>query len=143
MEYEKLMGKIIGKAKAVGKSYYFYCFLYCVGMIGTVAITIYRHEIISDALNFTKWWNGFLLVTVLWSVPILSYKLMVEITRTLAIAVSGVSFVIILIIYGISTTRAELFVNNIKDFLMPFLLFFVFYSGIIIAVKMWQKVKSK
>lgn len=138
------MGKgklLVGKAKSIGKSYYFYWVLYWVGLIGTTIITITRHELIAQALNFANWYEPLLLLGAIWSIPILSYTFLQKITRTLAICVSGITFIIILIIYWISTSGAETFVEEIKLFLIPFLFLFVLYSGVIIGIKGAKKIR--
>lgn len=137
------MGKIIGKVKSAGKSYYFYFTLYWIGLIATSLITYLRYDIINEVLNFDNWYEALLLLGAIWSIPILAYTFLQKITRTLAILVSGIMFIIITIIYWISTAGAEIFVDKVKIALIPFLFLFVLYSGLHIGVKGGQKIKSK
>jgi hypothetical protein len=115
------MGKILNKAKNVGKNYYFYFALYWIGLIGT--------------------YEALILLGLIWSLPILAYTFLQKITRILAICVSGIIFVVITIIYWISTTGVETFVEEVKIALIPFLFLFVLYSGFIIGIKGAKKIR--
>lgn len=135
------MGKILAKAKSIGKSYYFYWTLYWIGLIGTIIITIVRYDIIAQALDFDNWYESLILLGLMWSVPILAYTFLQKITRTLAICVSGIMFIIILIIYWISTSGAETFVEEVKIALIPFLFLFVLYSGVYTGIRGAKKIR--
>jgi hypothetical protein len=135
------MGKILNKAKNVGKNYYFYFTLYWIGLIGTSIITIARYDIIAQSLNFDNWYEALILLGLIWSLPILTYTFLQKITRTLAISVSGIIFVVITIIYWFSTSGVETFVEEVKIALIPFLFLFVLYSGFIIGVKGAKKIR--
>ena len=137
------MGKIIGKAKAVGKSYYLYATLYCAGIIGMLIITFYRYDVITQALNTDNWKGIVFLLGTLLSLPILALMFLQKITRTLAVLVAGITSITVMIVYWISTTGAETFVATLKTSLTPFLAIFFLYTAITSMIYVWQKIKSK
>ena len=139
------MGKILSKAKTVGKNYYFYCVLYSLGIIGIIIITIARHNIIDNALgsDWPFWLEIIYLLGTLFSLPILSLLFLQRITRGIAIFVAGIISLIIMIVYWISTTGAETFITTLRDVLAPFLAIFFIYSVATSLYTIWPKIKSK
>ena len=121
---------ILGKAKTVGKNYYFYAAIYCIGIIGILIITFFRYDVIAEALNIENWKGIMYLLGTLLSLPILALMFLQKITRSLAVVIAGVTSVVVMIIYWISTTGAETFVITLRDILSPFLAFFFIYSAI-------------
>jgi len=57
--------------------------------------------------------------------------------------VAGIMFIIMLVIYGISTSGAEIFIGTVKDALLPFLGLFVIYFGLYYGFKGGQKIRGK
>lgn len=137
------MGKILGKVKSVGKNYYFYATLYCVGILGMLIITFVRYDLIAQLLNFDNWLDAMYLLGTLLSLPILAYMFLQKITRSLAVIVAGITSILIMIIYWISTSNATIFVETLRDFLSPFLALFFIYSALTTVIHIWKKIQSK
>jgi len=137
------MGRIVGKLKVVGKNYYFYATLYCVGIIGMLIITYFRYDILAEALNIDNWEEVMFLLGTLLSLPILCLMFLKKITRTLAITVAGIMSMIVMVAYWISTSGAETFVTRLKTILAPVLAAFFIYSAVTSIIYVWQKVKSR
>lgn len=137
------MGKIIGKAKSIGKSYYLYATLYCAGIIGMLIITFTRYDVITEALNVDNWKGIVFLLGTLLSLPILALMFLQKITRTLAVLVAGITSITVMIVYWISTTGAEKFVDTLKTALTPVLAIFFLYTAITSMIYVWQKIKSR
>ena len=137
------MGKIFKKAKTVGKNYYFYATLYCVGIIGMIIITCVRYEVIAQALNFQNWLDVMYLLGTLLSLPILAFMFLQRITKTLATFVAGLLSFLIMVIYGISAIVADTFITTLKDVLSPFLAFFFIYSALSSMIHIWKKISTK
>ena len=137
------MGKIIGKAKAVGKSHYFYASCYCIGIIGILIITYFRYDIVAEALNIDNWEEVMYLLGTLLSLTILSYMFLQKITRGLAVTVAGIISIVVMIIYWISTSSAETFIDTLKTVLAPFLAAFFIYSALLTMLHIWPKIKGR
>jgi hypothetical protein len=135
------MGRLVSGAKTIGKNYYFYASLYCIGILGMLIITYSRYDIIDEALNLENWKSVMYLLGTLLSLPVLAYMFLQKITRSLAVLIAGVISIVIMIIYWISTTGAETFVATLRDILSPFLAIFFIYSALLTLIHIWQKVK--
>ena len=135
------MGKLVSGAKTIGKNYYFYSSLYCIGIIGMLIITYSRYDIIEEALNLENWKDVMYLLGTLLSLPVLAYMFLQKITRSLAVLIAGIISVVIMIVYWISTAGAETFVTTLRDLLSPFLAIFFIYSALLTLIHIWQKVK--
>ena len=135
------MGKLMGKAKSVGKNYYFYAALYCIGIIGMLIVTITRYEVIEQALNVDNWTDVLYLLGTVLSLPILALMFLQKINKTLATMLAGIMSLLIFIIYWISTTGVETFVDILRDALTPFLALFFVYSAILSMTTVWKKIK--
>ena len=136
------MGKVLGKVKAVGKNYYLYAALYCGGILGMLIITYFRYEIIDQALNLDNWIEVMYLLGTLLSLPILAYMFLQKITKTLAVVTAGITSVLIMIIYGISTSTANVFIETLRTALAPFLAIFFIYSALSTMPKVWKKISK-
>ena len=137
----KLLSKTVGATKSVGKSYYFYYALYWVGLISTTIITFVRYDIIAQALNFSTIWEALILLCAVWSIPVLAYTFLQKLTRRLAMTVAGIMFIVVLIIYWVSTAGAEVFVADTKEFLYAFLFIFVLINAFSIGIKGSKKIR--
>lgn len=137
------MGKIIGKAKSIGKSHYLYAACYNIGLIGILLITYFRRDIVAEALKIDSWIETMYLLGTLLSLIVLSYMFLKKITRGLAVRVAGLLSIIIMIIYWISTSSAETFIETLRNFLAPFLAAFFIYVAIMTGIDVWPKIKSK
>ena len=137
------MGKILGKVKGVGKSYYFYATLYCTGIIGILIITYFRHDVIAEVLNLDNWIDIMYLLGTLLSLPILALMFLRKITRTLAITAAGIMSIVVFVVYWISTSGAETFIATLRDILAPFLAAFFIYSAVTSMIYVWQKVRTR
>lgn len=135
------MNKFTSGAKTIGKNYYFYASLYCIGIIGMLIITYSRYDIIEEALNLENWKDVMYLLGTLLSLPVLAYMFLQKITRSLAVLIAGIISVVIMIVYWISTAGAETFVTTLRDLLSPFLAIFFIYSALLTLIHIWQKVK--
>lgn len=137
---------IFGRLKSVskiGKSYYFYATLYCTGIIGILIITYFRFELLAEVLNLDNWVDVMYLLGTLLSLPILCLMFLKKITRTLAITAAGIMSIVVFIVYWISTSQAETFIEALRNLLAPFLAAFFIYSAITSMIYVWQKVKSR
>ena len=137
------MSKILGKAKSVGKNYYFYAALYCIGMIGVLIITYFRYEVLAEALNLDNWKEIMYLLGTLLALPILALMFLKKISKSLSIFGGGIMSIIVMIAYWISTAGAETFVTTLRDILAPFLAVFFISSAITSMISVWQKDKLK
>lgn len=115
------MGKITSGARAVGKNIYFYSFLYCIGIVGILVITIIRYDIIIEKLAIINWSEVVLLLGALYSLPVLTLTFISKFNRTMAIMIAGIVAIIVFIVYWISTTSASDMVLTIRDLLVPIL----------------------
>lgn len=135
------MGKILSKVKTVGKNYYFYAFLYCVGILGMLILTIVRYEIIAFVLDFDNWIEVMYLLGTILSLPILALMFLQKVNKTLATMVAGFLSILIMIMFWISTTGAEIFVETLRDVLAPFLALFFVYSALTSMIHVWKKIR--
>ena len=136
------MGKILGKAKTLGKNYYFYATLYCAGIIGMLIITYFRSDIINQALNLDNWIDVMYLLGTLLSLPVLAFMFLQKITKALAIVIAGILSILIMIIYGISTSGANIFIETLRNALAPFLAVFFIYSALSTMPRVWKKISK-
>ena len=137
------MAKITNVAKSVGKNYYFYAALYCVGIIGILIITYFRYDVLDEALNFDNWHEVMLLLGTLLSLQILAYMFLQRITRSLAVCVAGIISIVIMIIYLISTNKASEVIIIVKAALSPVLAIFFIYSALSTMFSVWKKISGK
>ena len=135
------MGRLISGAKNIGKNYYFYAAMYCLGILGMLIITYSRYDIINEALNLDNWKDVMYLLGTLLSLPVLAYMFLQKITRRLAVLIAGIISIVIMIVYWISTAGAETFVATLRDALSPVLAIFFIYSALLTLIHIWQKVK--
>lgn len=135
------MVNLLGKAKSVGKNYYFYAALYCIGFLGIMIITIVRYKIIVRELHIVNWDDILTLLGILLALPVLAFSLLQKVTRSLATIIAGIFSIVIMIIYWVSTAGAETFVHNLKDILYPFLPIFLIFSGTKLLIQIWKKIR--
>ncbi len=134
------MSKILGKAKSLGKNYYLYATLYCVGIVGMLIITYFRYDILNQALNFDNWIDVMYLLGTLLALPVLAYMFLQKITRGLATMSAGIISILIMIMYAISTSGANTFIETLRNALAPFLALFFIYSALSTMPKAWKKI---
>jgi len=133
------MGRLTSTGRSLGKSLYFYATLYCIGTIGMVIVTINRHDIIYDKLDMVNWGEMFLLLGLLYSLPVLFLTFIQRVNKSLAITIAGSTCFIIFIVYWISSANASDMITTIRNVLNPILGIFFIGTAFIMLVKVWPR----